>query len=283
MKDTTPRATAARFGSELTGVQPADHAVDDVHRSVADPSPTQQTAAAIAAGQTVPATETRRERRRQEILDRLISAARTMLFGRNLKDLRILDITEAADVGKGTFFNYFPSKELVLPPIVVASSSRQIEAALARTVAGQEDAWQALVSSLREYLCPEVGDWLTYEGNILLAMVGNPEVRRQISERLEKNIPVFEALMALGQEQGSIRQDVTPGELTRVLRAFISGFTITFWINDVTPTRELVDIALGELQRTLAPSIVSQAVTKRSRKAPAKAKPSRRPTSRGRR
>ena len=41
---------------------------------------------------------------------------------------------------------------------------------------------------------------------------------------------------ALGQAQGVIRNDASPSELTRILRSFISGFTINFWIDGVTPT-----------------------------------------------
>src|SRR6478609_8249543 len=54
------------------------------------------------------------ERHRAEIRDRLYRAALQLFADRGFLETTVADITEAADVGKGTFFNYFPTKEHVL-------------------------------------------------------------------------------------------------------------------------------------------------------------------------
>src|SRR5580658_8514734 len=56
----------------------------------------------------------RRERHRAEIRERLFRAALRLFAERGYLQTTVEDITEAADVGKGTFFNYFPTKEHVL-------------------------------------------------------------------------------------------------------------------------------------------------------------------------
>src|ERR1700726_5315802 len=56
----------------------------------------------------------RRERRRIETRERIYRAALRIFAQRGYLDTTVEDITEAADVGKGTFFNYFPTKEHVL-------------------------------------------------------------------------------------------------------------------------------------------------------------------------
>src|SRR3984885_9836055 len=56
----------------------------------------------------------RRERRRVETRERIYRAALRIFAQRGYLDTTVEDITEAADVGKGTFFNYFPTKEHVL-------------------------------------------------------------------------------------------------------------------------------------------------------------------------
>src|ERR1700736_4454323 len=58
--------------------------------------------------------ENRRERRRAEIRERLFRAALRLFAERGYLETTVEDITEAADVGKGTFFNYFRTKEHVL-------------------------------------------------------------------------------------------------------------------------------------------------------------------------
>src|SRR6202522_3516115 len=56
----------------------------------------------------------RRERRRVETRERIFRAALELFAQHGFLETTVEDITEAADVGKGTFFNYFPTKEHVL-------------------------------------------------------------------------------------------------------------------------------------------------------------------------
>ena len=60
------------------------------------------------------APPSRRERRGAETRLRLFRCALQLITERGLANVTVEDITEAADVGKGTFFNYFPSTEHVL-------------------------------------------------------------------------------------------------------------------------------------------------------------------------
>ena len=56
----------------------------------------------------------RRERKRLETRDRLFQSAMRLLSERDFNDVTVEMITEDADVGKGTFFNYFPNKEAIV-------------------------------------------------------------------------------------------------------------------------------------------------------------------------
>ena len=56
----------------------------------------------------------RRERRTVETRERLFRAALDLFARKGFNETTVGDITEAADVGKGTFFNYFPSKDHIL-------------------------------------------------------------------------------------------------------------------------------------------------------------------------
>ena len=76
----------------------------------------------------------RRERRAAETRLRLFRCALQLFAQRGFPNVTVEDITEAADVGKGTFFNYFESKDDVLGVMAetvkqtfdVASSGRSI-------------------------------------------------------------------------------------------------------------------------------------------------------------
>src|SRR5580765_6040248 len=62
----------------------------------------------------VPVLASRRERRSADIRERLFRSALGLFAQKGFAETTVEDITEAADVGKGTFFNYFPSKDHVL-------------------------------------------------------------------------------------------------------------------------------------------------------------------------
>src|SRR6202051_5288706 len=60
------------------------------------------------------ASPDRRQRRSSQTRERLFRAALDLFAQHGFRDTTVEDITTAADVGKGTFFNYFPSKDHIL-------------------------------------------------------------------------------------------------------------------------------------------------------------------------
>src|SRR5258706_14900927 len=72
------------------------------------PTPTQASATAHDL------LHSRRERRSAELRERLFRAALALFAKKGYLETTVEDITEAVDVGKGTFFNYFPSKDHIL-------------------------------------------------------------------------------------------------------------------------------------------------------------------------
>src|SRR6202163_2412262 len=76
--------------------------------------------------------ESRRERHRTATRDRIYRAALQLFAERGYLETTVEDITNAADVGKGTFFNYFPTKEHVLASLGaerIAATERALQQA----------------------------------------------------------------------------------------------------------------------------------------------------------
>ena len=65
----------------------------------------------------------RAERKRLEKRARIVAAADTLMRDRPVDDVTIADITDAADVGHGTFYLHFKSKNEVLVPIMQARAA----------------------------------------------------------------------------------------------------------------------------------------------------------------
>src|SRR5437588_10320626 len=70
----------------------------------------------------VAASSDRRQRRSADIRERLFRAALALFAKKGFAETTVEDITNAADLGKGTFFNHFPSKDHIL----IAFSDMQI-------------------------------------------------------------------------------------------------------------------------------------------------------------
>src|SRR6516164_11811618 len=66
---------------------------------------------AVPASRLLP---NRRSRRSAERRERLFRSALELFARKGFAETTVEDITNAADLGKGTFFNYFPSKEHIL-------------------------------------------------------------------------------------------------------------------------------------------------------------------------
>jgi AcrR family transcriptional regulator len=168
----------------------------------------------------------RRQRRSAEIRERLFRAALALFTKKGFAETTVEDITEAADVGKGTFFNYFPSKDHIL----IAFGEMQLaklEAAIAEVRRTKESIPQFMRS---------LGARMTQEP------ARNPEIMRALLQAYLSTTPVREAMLdlqkrvqalhtqmiRLGQEQGEIRSDLPAEEIAYAFRQTIFG-TVLIW------------------------------------------------------
>ena len=68
-----------------------------------------------------PLPKSRFERRREDTRRRLMKATYEIIARRGFEGLVIQDITEAADVGYGSFYNHFLSKDAIVSAVTDAA------------------------------------------------------------------------------------------------------------------------------------------------------------------
>ena len=178
--------------------------------------------------------ESRRERHRREIFERLVDAARQLMFDRPLDDARIQDITDLADVGKGTFFNFFSTKELIAPEIA-RKGVRLLRQSVDRVKAGKASSREALNHFINRSPEPELtsADWHNYYGSMIRSMTHNERVRSSFSELLREEEQLLGYLVASGQERGEFSDDRdAPAVAIYLLRAVL-GLQLIAWIHGV--------------------------------------------------
>src|SRR5208283_2263995 len=152
----------------------------------------------------------RRERRSIELRERIFRAALDLFAKQGFAETTVEDITNAADVGKGTFFNYFPSKDHIL----LAFAEMQ----LAKLRLAVEEARRTSVP-MPQFM-RSLAALMTQEP------ARNPDIIRVL---LQARVLAFHTeMIQLGQERGEIRDDLPAAKIALVFRQTIFG-TLLIW------------------------------------------------------
>ena len=195
----------------------------------------------------------RRERHKAEIRERLFRTAIELYMTRGLQATTVHDITEAADVGKGTFFNYFPTKEHVVAEHY-ARQSRHAEEALEAIRAGES--YRMAMDRARRLAWHEARS-PAFTRSFLLALVSNQAVFDMALPHLEQTRRKNAELIEIGQKQGEVRSDFPAAELARALQHLAFGSAL-FWL--CRPESPLEELLLSNVDLLLAPRNAQTAV-----------------------
>jgi AcrR family transcriptional regulator len=80
--------------------------------------PSKKVKSTVATADPAPEREPRGARRKRETRQRLLEAALRLMAKKGMEGVAINEITEAADVGFGSFYNHFESKEAIYGAVV---------------------------------------------------------------------------------------------------------------------------------------------------------------------
>jgi AcrR family transcriptional regulator len=181
-------------------------------------------------------TPNRRERRRAETRERIIACALRLFSERGVTATTIEDITNAADIGKGTFFNYFPSKEHILAQLCQLQMGK-IRAFVAQAMHSPESMDRVLYK-LALIVTEEFVHSPELLRSILAPFFSSESARDQMAEDLEQDREILAELMAARQRRGEIRGDYTPTELALQVQRALFGTSILWSLDPSKPLSE---------------------------------------------
>jgi AcrR family transcriptional regulator len=193
----------------------------------------------------------RRQRRSAETRERLFRAALLLFAEKGFAETTVEDITNAADVGKGTFFNYFPSKEHIL----IAFSDMQLSK-LQNTVDQMRDRPEPMRSFFRSMtirMTEEPSKSPDVVRALLQANLSSSSVRSVMRERSDRAEGLLTQLVQIGQERGEFRRDAPALELAQVFRQTIFGTLLMWSLHGDASLSERIERALEVLWMGLAP------------------------------
>jgi AcrR family transcriptional regulator len=191
----------------------------------------------------------RRERQRTETRDRLFRAALALFAERGFLETTVEDITESADVGKGTFFNYFPTKEHIL-----AEFGGQRTAAVQRALEKAKSTKGSVLEVIGELASDAAGQSNLNAGllrAIFSAHASCAPVRAELHKRTQLSRRLLAEMFRLGQERGEIRSDISATDLARIMQTTFMGLTMGWALNPELSLRKNA----SELWQLLCPNL----------------------------
>lgn len=203
---------------------------------------------------SVPAVSpNRRQRHSTQTRERLFRAALDLFAEKGFSKTTVEDITNAADLGKGTFFNYFPSKEHLL----LAFAEMQF-AKLKSTVEELRTSGEPMSQFLRTLavrMTEEPGRNPSIVRALLLANLSTGAVRDIMRANQTRAHTLIAEFVQIGQDRGELRKDLTSAEIAQVFRQTVFGTLLVWSLSGEGSLIARVHCALDVLWGGLAPRV----------------------------
>ncbi len=168
----------------------------------------------------------RRERHSAERRQRLFHAALDLFAKKGFADTTIEDITNSADLGKGTFFNYFPSKEHIL------ASFAQLQLNKLQAAADSAPTSPLPMRQFLQQLVLEVTSDPARNPAIIRALLqanlSSEPVRQMMRETHARATQLLAGIISVGQQRGEINRQLDPVEVAQTFRQSLLG-TMLIW------------------------------------------------------
>jgi AcrR family transcriptional regulator len=207
----------------------------DLHSEMSNHQNTQSATfvQALAAGGRAEHPGTgRRQRRAAETRLRLFRCALQLFAERGFASVTVEEITEAADVGKGTFFNYFESKDHVLG--VMAEIQRgKVREALSASDRGKQKIYSVMHRLVRR-LVEEPGRSPSLARAFISSFLASESVRTIIERNLLEGRKMIAQIVSAGQERGEIDPTLKKEKVAMQFMQTCMG-TVLLWSLDETP------------------------------------------------
>ncbi len=196
------------------------------------------------------AVEGRRERRAAETRVRIFRCALELIAGRGLSNVTVEDITEAADVGKGTFFNYFASKDHVLC-VMAEIQLGKIREALAQR---KKRKTRFVLHELMLSLAKEPGRRPRLARALISSFLGTQNVRGILKRNMREGRKSIGEIVAGGQRFGEINPRLNKEKVAMQFLQTVLGTVLLWSLHEKPKLRLWMEESFQHFWRSIAAS-----------------------------
>ncbi|MGA2359101.1 MAG: TetR/AcrR family transcriptional regulator [Terriglobales bacterium] len=177
----------------------------------------------------------RRQRRAAETRVRLFRCALQLFAERGFPNVTVEDITDGADVGKGTFFNYFESKDHVLG-VMAEIQLGKVREAVTLAESGKQTI-QSVLHRLFLRVAEEPGRSPDLARALISSFLASKAVRGLIDRNFSEGRKMIARVVAAGQKRGEIDPRLKKKKVALQLQQAFMG-TLLLWSLQGRPALE---------------------------------------------
>lgn len=193
----------------------------------------------------------RRERRAAETRVRLFRCALQLFAQHGFPNVTVEDITEAADVGKGTFFNYFESKDDVLG-VMAEIQLGKLRYALSQAEAGKRPIRLVLRQLIRD-VADEPGRTPELARALVASFLASVRVRHAMGQNMATGRGILAQILRIAQQAGEIDPDLDPAELALMVQQSFFGTLLIWSLGGKRSLRTALDRTYQHFWRAVCP------------------------------
>ncbi len=191
----------------------------------------------------------RRERKAAETRLKLFRCALQLFAERGFPNVTVEDITEAADVGKGTFFNYFKGKDHVLS-VMAEIQLGKVRNALEQAESGKRST-RTVLHDLFTKVSEEPGRSPDLARTLLSSFLSST-IRELLAQNMSDGRRMVGQIIELGQERGEIDSKLKPEQVAFQLQQAFLGTLLLWSLRGEPKLQGAVDASFQHFWRAIA-------------------------------
>jgi AcrR family transcriptional regulator len=188
----------------------------------------------------------RRARKKAAIRERIVTTGVALFSQHGIADVTVEQIAEAADIGKGTIYNYFQTKEDIVVAFMLALE-RRVQAKLGKFTASKAPAEEVLSEFIHLQFRMKARRFEFVRAMLRQMFTQTEEFVPYLVEMQGIIDPVLEALFRSLQVRGAIRGDLHLPELMGVFKTMHLGLT-ALWAMEGPPFRSAERVVQQEMR-----------------------------------
>jgi AcrR family transcriptional regulator len=196
----------------------------------------------------------RREKRKQEIRNRIEDAAYDIFKRDGIHETSIEQVCDAADVARRTFYGHYPNKQALLQAL---SQSRVWGTAdeMIHRIRDTHDSTHARMSAMIDYMEQKLSTYEAVDRALILIAPSSFEDKNHLREVSNSLRDHFIGFFSVGQKNGDTSADYSPELLAEMVMGTINALMANWAMNPDYPIFEKLEEARGLFESVITPAV----------------------------